>query len=770
MTIVKNLRWVREITPTVITNSFLTAARRTLPEDSSTVQRTFPALIGLLDIFLRVTGQRLTMRLVGTERFDDIGRGFIGAIHCDTFLTVSDQERERLHSTWVRIAFELAVRRGKTCPLPPPTTLRFWSWELCDCVRFFRTLPINDEEARKLQIWTVRNIHGEERRLKLDGLRDRFGEGFATAYFEVADTYFSGRAQDSVEHINHIAAFLASYPDITLERLHDDKYCISLWSDFLTYYIETRIKTARIDTIAVSWRNEVHNFLVRHLFKSGLASKPSTLIDLPLKKASGHPKHIVEDSTGLLYTEKLLTAIPLQLTDHEAIEVLFGRIERSVSIITNWAERERTRIVTALKNRKKWEKAGDHGRATGGSPYLVSRKNPAHLINASATIAYFGGYVTRYDWPALVELLPSGLRQLALELGFPTAQSLLPFATILVQEHSQITPAMLEQLEIFDEKGRLANFFEDDEGWMLRCAKMRRGPVHAEEYIRLNKRSAAVIIEILALTDAPRKYLKQRANPDWRYLFITTGSAFGFPRRLKDFSTCTSMPNRVDNLIASFESSCELPHAQVEDLVRCFSLPALRASIGVLEYIKTCSAEKMAAKLGHHVYDASLLSHYLPDAIRNFLRVRYVRIMQTGIIVEAMKSSPYQLEASGFSSAEELSKFLNAHTIRYTRNHPPVKGLIDGKPIAENIETEYTHVAFNISVDVLTVYTSIAAALSDSKRTPTATAVFWNNIGRRLVAYIDEKRTAEPEHWEMLNLARNYTNPDLVSHIVYGQA
>lgn len=709
------------------------------------------------------------MRSIRTGQLVDVSKGFIGAIYSDAFLTASAAARREVHAVWFRIVSALTSYTGQESALPAPTTKLFWSWELCDCVRFFHTLSIDKSQLREFDVWQTSNVRGENRRLRLDTLRETFGDEFTAAFYEVADTYFSGRAVDSVEHINHVANFLASYPNINPERLHDNDFSITLWAEFLDYYIESRIQTARIDTIAVSWRTEVRTFLFRHLFQSGLASKPTTFIDLPTRKVEGHPKHIVEDSTGLLYTEKLLTAIPLQLTDREAIEVLFGKIQRAVDAILVWAEDERKRTLEAFRNRRRWALTGDASSAKTNSSLTVARKNPAHLENASATIAYLGGYTTRNDWPRLPLMLPHGLRQLARELGFPAPQVLLPFATILVHEHPEITPAMLEQLELYDEHGRMSYFFEDDEGWVLRCIKMRRGPVLAEVHIRLNERSLSVVREVISLTAAPRKYLKVRKDDDWRYLFITTGVAFGVPMRLKNISSYTSARRQVELLEENFSEICGLPADETEDLARCFSLPALRASIGVLEYIKTCSGERMAAKLGHRTYDATLLAHYLPNAIRNFLRVRYVRIMQAGIIVEAMKGSPYQLEASGFASAEELVAFLNAHTLRYVRNEPPEGGLIDGKVIDEEHENDFTHIVFNISVDVLTIFTSISAAMSSPHNPPTALAVFWNNIGTRLIAYIEEKRAAEPEHGKMLDRARAQTNPELVSHIVYGE-
>ncbi|MCA7889722.1 hypothetical protein LGM58_41835 [Burkholderia contaminans] len=772
MTIVQNVSCLNDERKVATAEDFLQAVDAVLPKIPPSLTRgRGRALLRLLEAYLLITKRSLSLASLASAVFEQLCNGFIGALHSHFFWDATHKTRYQYHLFWCHIIEALGESHVVAYFPLRPTTTPFWTWHLCDCVKNFHELSKDLTAIDELSVHVVSNVLGEARTLHLAGLKIKFGEKFRDTFYEISDVYFSRGAGNTVDHINRIASFLSDYPDIDEQRLLDDAYSTKLWTAFLEHYIESKITSARIDVIVVAWHHDVEDFLFNHLFKSGLAVKPTTFISPPRKFVVGHPRHIISDRSGVLHTDKLLTAIPLELTDQQAVDLLFHKIGRAVDIINEWAESARQRVYAAALQRNEWERNSDFGKSiinsTESRSQMTSRINPRHLEHASATIAHYGGYVTRNEVHDLQDRLPSGMRKLARELGMPTSDALLPFVTILVFEHPEITPSFLEKLQIYNEKGELDNFFYDDSGWILRGVKMRKGSLHAEQQVVLTERARAVVNELLRITEAPRNYLRARQHPDWRYLLITTGAGFAIPSRLADISTCTSDKQRVRNTAKAIAEVCRISKEEAEDLSKSFSLPSLRASLGVLEYIRTCSGEAMAKKLGHAKYERRLLAHYLPEAIRKFLRTRYIRIMQTGILVEAMNGSPYLLEASGFRSIDELNTFLNNHTLRFAKNRKPTMGLIDGQTIDLDSNTEYDRILFNVTEDVLTVYASLDLAVS-THRTSTAIAHYWNQIGRRLFRYIDEKRTAEPSHAAMLDNARRRADSRYVEDIVYG--
>lgn len=95
----------------------------------------------------------------------------------------------------------------------------------------------------------------------------------------------------------------------------------------------------------------------------------------------------------------------------------------------------------------------------------------------------------------------------------------------------------------------------------------------------------------------------------------------------------------------------------IQEFLERVSLTSLRASCGVAVYLRTKDVTEMAKALGHAKYDPSLLGRYLPEAILAFFQTRWIRIFQRSFICEAMKDSPYLLEATTFETMDELHVF-----------------------------------------------------------------------------------------------------------------
>ncbi|MDK6078532.1 hypothetical protein [Massilia varians] len=749
----------------------LTSALRTVNEVN---YYELSRVVTLFECYLQVTGQRLNKESLKSTNFRLIADGFVGAIECETFFAARWQTRYNYRRLFIDLLTLLVDDGVRISYIPErPYSTGLTSLHTGDCVRLFRTFPINQTRAWIWHGWDVYNLNGKRRWLNLQTLAEQFPRDFVEEFYKTSVDYFSSRRSEETDFISAIAEFTAQYPGATTTTLLDPEFAQQFWVAFASHYLTAMVKTCAPYRVVESWYGKVTIFSQQYLFESALYAAPRHFPAPPKRKPIGGTKHLSVDESGSIRIEKLLTHVPIHLSQTEAVDILFKRLGRDVDLTIHWANCEAAKIWSAYQQRKKWETEGNarevaQPHVNNGATWLTSRSNPNHLKNAAATIGKAGGYLTRETEKHIAILLPKGLTSVAEELGFPVSYSLLPHMAILVNEHPEITPAYLEKLEIFDDKGKLSGLIEDDCGWVLKSVKMRKGPIAAEQHIVLSPRALQIVQQVLLLTADPREYLRKHNNSDWKALFITTGKAFGNPKAVTKISEAGSNPDSCLKRKAQFIEHTGITEEEAADLVSRFSLPALRASKGVLKYVETCSGPKTAEYLGHKAYYPALLARYVPEPLRAFLQSRYVRIMQTGIIVQAMKDSPYLLEAACFQNEVELNTFLTNHILNLPTNHHG-KTIDNSTNASEHTSpNEIERIVLSVDESILTLYASLELAMRDQADIAQPLAIYWNNIGTRLMRYIQEKQNAEPEHMKLLANAKAKANKSLVEAFFHG--
>ena len=203
----------------------------------------------------------------------------------------------------------------------------------------------------------------------------------------------------------------------------------------------------------------------------------------------------------------------------------------------------------------------------------------------------------------------------------PTTSSLLPHCALLVAEHPIITPSFLEGFELYNVNGARTGLKKIDGKFFLVGRKNRKGPAKSQQTVALTTETAKIILQIIALTNPLRKFLKKQGDDSWRKLLLTSGVAFSYPIAINRIASCTSMASRRDGTAKCIQRFANLSPSESIDLADRFSLPTLRASAGVLVYfLETRDVKKMAEALGHTEYSRSLLSRYLPEPILAFFQ------------------------------------------------------------------------------------------------------------------------------------------------------
>lgn len=203
--------------------------------------------------------------------------------------------------------------------------------------------------------------------------------------------------------------------------------------------------------------------------------------------------------------------------------------------------------------------------------------------------------------------------------------------------------------------------------------------------------------------------------------------------------------------------------------VRKFSLSSLRASMGVIVYLDTRSVEQMAKALGQVKYEPQLLERYLPKVIREFFLERWIRIFQTGIIVEALKDSEYLLEATDFTSMDELDEFLRNHALKVPPQSQSLAEAQPQDPWAIGDLDVPQEVVFGLNERILTLLLSLEKAGSSSERALNPKAKYWAEMTTALIPYVRSTAVRREDIRAYLASAETLAHPALVERFAYAQ-
>jgi len=567
-----------------------------------------------------------------------------------------------------------------------------------------------------------------------------------------------------------LSQFIFTYPHkLDGNSFKDQSFVNGFLRQFMEYYFRTKYANgdgAKISTLIALWRREFRFFIEEYLMKDGLFARTTAAIPMPpIRRVLASNTNIKKNENGELVRVKLLTNIPLNITDDEAINLIFSQVNTDFNIALDWGRYLSNSVYTNYKNRLKLASTGvvRHyqvgEKLNHGSRGRVSLKNdPKYLQNAAATLQENIHIANTYE---ANRLLGSPLDDLAKQLGMPVTGALLGHCMVLVANHPQITPSFLENFQLFDKNGKLVGYINSDERNKLIGFKYRRGSKLAEQVIILNDETSQIVEQLIEITTSLREFLKAKHDDAWRYLLLTCKQGFCYPARIKKMATETSEPIREQKLVESLSHVTSLSLAERESFVRQFSLSSLRASAGVLVYFKTRSVSEMAKALGHAKFDPKLIQRYLPAPLLAFFEERWIRIFQTGIILEALKDSPYRLTASGFKSFEEMDIFLKNHIFKPLYIPDTKKNSSENKDLSE--------VIFGLDCDVLSILLSIQNIAEDTSKKLTEKTKYWIEISKQLIRYIESEQFNRPDLQLFLETARKAINPKIMDVLFFAK-
>jgi|GEM_PF-1028226 len=776
------------LSPLVLSH-FERGAEQFLPHKRRNLERILLAF----DCYLHINKYRSFEErdLLDRQVLKQVIEGFIGALHSNKFIALSPPRRfdccTVFHQALLAISaflplpictpprsrkdrheqpdqFKLDIRISAARERPTPFVIQ--------CKKKFEAQTQFDEHAIWVwRGWPSTNLSGKTTWLRLYPIYKRVGKHFVERLYEQCDRYFSNRRGGVVPILTYLARFIGDYPDqISEDDFRSSEFMTQFWPKFLIFYITTGDDEGLgLTFMAAKWRGEFIFFVEEFLVKNGVVAESYGKLPAPPSgRGPGHRTNIKKTDAGSEIHAKLLVHIPLKITDAQAMHLIFEQLRDHFDLILLWAreaaadlwERRNRRLIAAKEGTVRPLPKG--GSQNNGSRWLTARNNPQQLSNSCATYEAHGHLCSRDTTVGIV--YPRPLCTTARALGLPISGSLLPHCAILIAIHPAITPAFLEQLELYDKNGQLTGIVHIDGNAILRSAKKRKGSHASWQEIQLTPETENIVMQVIAITEPLRKYLRARNDDNWRFLLLTCEQGFAYPRRISRLATDTSEPTRLKNLADEIRLFTDKSYKDSEAITKTFSLSTLRATAGVLIYLHTRDVSKMAHALGHTTYNRNLLSRYLPDAILEFFQDRWIRIFQTCVVIDAMKDSSYLLPATGFKDISELNEFLENHMLKKLPSSFTSSSTSNDE---NNIGLSSSKILFGLDVSVLTALVSLQLSVQSSKRNLNDTAAHWYNISSRLTSFIDSDFCERDDLKFYLRQARANASPESMERVLY---
>ncbi|SDG74775.1 hypothetical protein SAMN05216466_10526 [Paraburkholderia phenazinium] len=700
---------------------------------ASHIARRMPRVIRCFECYLQITdGPVLGARETWVANIRVL-ESFIGALNSPAFIQAKGSTR----AAYVQVGMYLLTTLGgqtvdKNVSTGPRSSL------VMQFTERFQTLQLNESAVILWRAWPVTPLSGKVISLPLYGVYEAHGAAIAQSLHDACATYVATRRIDRIPGFKELADYLSGLPSFNFSTYQSPDSSSLLWENFYQFYKDSRAGKCKPQTILNDWCTFC-SFAQSALIGPGLISPP----------AGGMPGPLAED---IFSTEdnkalaKLLLPVPPELGTYQALAFLREEMPKTLHIIKKWATDEAESLYNRAKARRHAARLGtarvrpEDAEGKSNPRSLMNRENPTFYENACATYERYG-HISRQDYENPAGIFPDNLELVSHELGLPSAGTLLAHATLLVHEHPEIIPSFLENLRLWNSSGKLTGLVRLGKVTYLIGKKYRAHGKHVIKQIQLTKTSRRLIVEILRITSNLRKYLKDRGDPNWRYLFLSCDKGFDYPTRLTRFSPLTSGPGPRERLANAFYQAGAPSIAYVHTLAKQFSLRSVRHTRAITIFLETHSEVEMAKALGH-ARRSRALNSYLPKALAAFLRVRWIRAFQTRIIVHTTRNSPHQLIASGLCDTHALNMFMEQHPF------PDIDQLShsydEGSVAATDSDIKNGTFVINGSVGNLTVLTNIIRAVDEANQPMNANAKYWASLSKHVIEYIKSQSGRQP--------------------------
>lgn len=245
-------------------------------------------------------------------------------------------------------------------------------------------------------------------------------------------------------------------------------------------------------------------------------------------------------------------------------------------------------------------------------------------------------------------------------------------SAIIVTENPSFNPTSISKVRLYTKNGRsFLRGNSDTKRITLSVDKPRAGE---RKISVLPSLSVQVVTEVIRCTSVIRGKLFRAGRSGWRKLFlVSTRNQIGSN---PDFAKALS-PNKGVCFYDIYKEKLKVCGITPNMM----NLYRIRCTQGIMEFLHTGSIQAVADKLGNSVQ--VVRSNYIPIWMEWRWRTRLLRIVHQKIIISATEGFPWQLEASDFTTREELESFVRKVLLALNK----------GDALSEVIRTRLGHYA-----------------------------------------------------------------------------
>jgi len=748
----------------------------TLPQDVLTLMQKcqhatngsapFGQLIKLFDAYCHITGAKVTYLTLSSSCFEDVVRGFLGALSSESFIDVTASYRKTYARRFVEILHEMA----KCIPLTP-TFAGKQGWPIHNEQYWEKAKKnLNEEAIRYWNGWEVITSTGKSIYIPIAPLWISHGPEFAEQIYEHLKFYLSKFRNSRCSQVAPFLIYVSERPrQWPVKTFKNPTMIKKLFQEYMVHFFKNVVAKELDIRNATKSYGAFIEIIEESLITPGLFAKPF-LGNLPrpkIQEVPGAETNQAKNKNGDIVKIKLITEIPINITDSEAIELLFKQIKNDDSILYRWATK---RCAISRKAQLHRDYLALYGIPEVRPYHTLTRPENINIPNICAALKYRGLSYLQVDF---AKRFGKKITRawLSSHLALPTANDLYPFQVLLVHSYPCITESFLHKFELYDKNGELSGFLKTDDGYQLIGFKDRKGGKNSQIKIDLKPKHAVLVKQIIELTQPLRDTLRADENDDWRYLFLICSRGFTYPSVMKPtIWNNETIASRYQHLPSEFSEYIPEKQDKIIEFISRISLTALRATRAVLLYLENRNEEYTAVALGHKKYSPELLSSYLPEPILAFFQSRWVRIFQRGIICLAMKDSPYIMRATNFESIEELHDFLKNHGLKDLPEGIVNPEYINSSTLNSAQNESADKVIFSVDIGILTALLSLNEAVLKSTRVDQlcSKAVYWSKLTQLLTKDIMDGYDNDLQDY--LTIAQSKADASVMERIIYATA
>lgn len=644
---------------------------------SKQVQGALPRVLMVIDAYLYSQGRTLTIKALNSEvELNFLLNELIAFIyqHIEDELINLYTLSRYIISLFVQISNQVNV----TLKIPS-LSKRVMSNEVQVLIKL--AAPINEERLIYYQGWTFEDKRGTI--LDLEGvafIRDAYGnEAFDKLYSALKKTCRKSEKETALTHCKHFRGLLEYFIKLapTFEELEN-----YLTRKNAVYYLSVMFNVELKRTISrgadgtafcVAWQSKMRLYDICFV---AYGVFPEPLFPLPIPKfkdsislPGSHNKLEYKQGKGSkssgVFNKKLITKIPLEYTDKEAIREITQDIRRDIGHVLHVNAKAISHNYKKLLRFKEYKELSSYKEL---GEYRYGKSISETRNTACATFAHYlwdhpgkeGGYSTFLGFANRTDYLTK-------LFCIPTMHVLYPLLLQLVYEHPKITDSWLLNWQLYDENGNVSGIVKSGSKTIVRSVKKRKGAAEAGKPFSLNDKSQEIVDKILEHTEIARGYLKSENNDDYRFVLITA-SLTAKPSKVNNITNLKKITSKSFFTRLLNSKSPNVSKDRAREVASLLTINRMRASTGVEVFLKTNSVKQMCEALGHKDVRDDLVCRYLPEPILRYFKDRWIRIFQNALVYEAMKDSRYLHKAIDITP-ESLEEFLSNHRLKSFSEH-----------------------------------------------------------------------------------------------------